>query len=260
MPPLAGLTGLYGPAVDRPAGGILRDPSNYGGPADPRHQIAGDSAGERPYVGTQYADPVSTDQQTPQGAGTGMVYDHTPSSHAAPWPDGIATLEGYGDQIHGLHGLDLGGPAHVDAAVRVPVDVQVHQALTQSNDSNILAAVPGQLRAGDDDVSQGFGTINGYGLGAGWGQWRQKLDGIPLDKTGTISQDRPFLGKIPVYTHRYDNDSAYGIMGDSTSGMHLADTPSGFPQPYVQPPDPVVLPTGSYDDVSPMIDQGWMAG
>jgi hypothetical protein len=261
--PLAGMTGLNGPVDNDPHGTTKRDPSNWGGPVDPRHAIPGDSSHEPRYAGTPYApDSLVLGTTPPLASMPGHVRDQTPRSHAAPWPRGIETDDVVaGEQSQILHGVDLGGSTYLnDGPVPYPVEVESVYNLSP-NASDLSNQVPGQLRGLSTDVDQGYGQDNSGTFGYGHQQRREFHTDMPFDYTALYAGDRPFYGKHPVWTNRLDgDDSPYGLAGDNSVGMNLAPGPVGYSTPYEQPSNPTVAPVTGYAQAAPVDDFGWMAG
>jgi hypothetical protein len=257
--PLGGLTGLYGP-VEQPHGTTGRPVTDWGVPVDPRHATPGDSSHERPYAGTSYGQdgiPVGHVEGVPD---PGFVLDHTPVSHAAPYPRGASQDPLVAaEQLRELHGLDKGAPA-VQAHTGTPYRTHVDVGFYDSPNRSALAATPGQIRSGSDDVDQGYGTENGHGFQYGHQFRRWFHDNIPLDRTGVISSERPFWGKHPsAWQARFDGeDSPFAAYGDTSTGMAMSDTPTGTPTPYEQPPDPAVQASVGYAAEAPISDYGWV--
>lgn len=260
--PLKGLTGLYGPVDNQPHGNTIRDPDNWGGPVDARHHIPGDSSHAPNYAGTPYAPDPAVPSAPPTLSSTpGHIRDHTPRSHAAPWPRGIEDdLVASGETMRTLHGVDLGGSTYLnDGSVPYPVQVESRYDLSP-NDSG-LAPAPEQLRGLSQDTDQGFGHDNSGTFGYGHQQQRIYHDPIPFDTTILYAGDRPFSGKHPVWQNRLDGDgSPYAQAGDISVGMNLGPTPVGFPTPYQEKPDPTVAPFTVYPSEGPSIGADWMAG
>jgi hypothetical protein len=262
---LAGLTGLYGPP-EEPHGTTGRPVEDWGTPADPRHAISGDSSRERRTAGTGYGQEPDFAEvgdlqpwQTPPGA----VWDHTPSSHAAPYPRGAQQDPVLAaEQLQQLHGVEMGGSRRRAWWGR-PYDFRVDAGHHDSpDDSGLAPGVPGQLRSGPaaKDLDQGRGQPNGWGFNLGHQFRRWFQDPIPLDRTGVPTSERPFYGHHPVQQASFDGpDSPYGTYGDTTQGMGLRPTPVGYATPYEQPPAPTMRPTADYTGEAQVIDYGWVA-
>lgn len=261
--PLAGMTGLYGPADNVPHGSTGRDPSNWGGPADPRHAVWGAET-ERSYQGTAYEqDPALKGGPVPLGGPRGEVIDRTPSVHSAPYPRHPAGEElGYleaAEQMRVLHGRDLGAPGLIEDA-GTPYPTLLESGRYDSPNASMLAkGTPAQLR-NSNDVDQGDGRENGYGfnLGRQFRRWFQ--DAVPRDWSTLNGGERPFYGRHPVWQARFDGpDSPYAWAGDTSVDMMQAPTPVTDPTPYEQPSNPTVAPTTTYS-AEGAISSGWVAG
>lgn len=261
--PLQGLTGLYGSA-EEPHGTTGRSASEWGGPADQRHAIPGDSSHARPYSGRVYGAEVDTSPEVASTPLPGMPTDRTPDVHSAPYPKGVAQDPVVAaQQMRQLHGVDLGGTIAPDR-VATPYAEHLSQAFpglysNSPNSSALAAQVPAQLRSGSKDQDQGDGSENGYGFQFGHQLRRLFSDPIPLDRTGTVHAERPFYGHHPVDQHLLNNDSEYGQAGDISTGMGLRPTPVGAPTPWQQPPGVTYRPTTEYTDESGFAGD-WMAG
>lgn len=264
--PLAGLTNLYGGRnPEEPRGVTGRPASDWGTSADSRHAQPGDTAHEKNTRGTSYGPdtgvPVYGTESITAIAPGGFVYDHTPTSHAAPFPAGLQQdLTVYAEQSRALHGNELGASIRHTLAP-TPYPEHFDSGRYDSPDETDLAgSLPGQLRSGQaaKDRAQGFGTANNYGFSLGRQFRRWAKDPIPLDRTGVISNERPFWGKHPVSMARFDGqDSPFAHQGDTTKGMNIAPTPVGYSTPYVAPPNPTVLPEVGYDE-SPIVGADWL--
>lgn len=263
MAPLAGLTGLYGPADNVPHGTTGRDASNWGTPADKRHSTPGDSSKELSYAGTAYGqddDLLGGREWESAPPASDVILDSTPDVHSAPYPNGIEhDLVEAAAQMRILHGLDLGGPEQrnrTGTPYPFTVDAGFHDS---PNESALSTSVPGQLRSGSKDVSQGYGQANSgtFGLGHQFRRWFK--DNIPLDRTGVMPDERPFYGKHPVWQARFDGeDSPYAQSGDTSINMGMSDSQYGDATPYEQPPDPTVQPATGYVAEAPIDDYGWV--
>lgn len=260
MAPLGGLNGRYGAGGPYGQTGTVE---NYGRPADPRHAIGGEASAP---VMRKYSFPTYevlgdiTDVGELTGAGSGVVYDHTPQSHAAPWPRGIpVSQETWGEALETLHGTDLGGVGfHVKGHATAPELSYTSGRFPAPNQTGVAAGVPGQLRGGPGgfDTTQGYGVPNTIDVfAAGQQIRRQANEGIVFDRTLRWAGERPFLGAHPVVQARFDGpDSPFGEYGD-TSRLGIKDTPHSDPSPYAQPANPNV--TSSMGSVSDVPDYGW---
>lgn len=247
---LGGLTGLYGP--EAPMGQEGRDPKEFGTQPDKRHAIpAQSSAPGRDYHGTAYAPQIDHDDVVESTPAPGAEYNDTPDSHAAPYPAGITHDPLIAaEQLRELHGLDLGGTAQT-YTVGTPYDANVDAGRYDSPNTNVQAPVPGQLKAGTDDIGQGYGWDPNYGFALGRQFRRSYTDSIPIDRTGTVHGERPFWGAHPVLQQSFDGEnSPYGEQGDTHNGMMLGPTPAGPPTPYTQPPNPTMAATTDFPDES----------
>jgi len=266
MSALTGLTGLYGPPGNVAYGETGRPASNWGTPVDERHAIPGDESKAAPgatpagvYGGAiQPGDP---------GLGSplpGLTSQNTPDVHSAPYPAGMLQDEAVvGVQRGQLHGNDMG--AHRQTfAVGTPYEEHLSTnggLFTDSpNVSGLVGGLPGQIRAGSDDVDQGYGTTNGFGFGFGRLMKRWFADPVPIDRTGTGGGERPFLGHHPTWQNRLDVDSQFGAAGDTSMDMRMSDFPTGTPTPYEQPANPTYRPTTDYPQEAPVLGGDWMAG
>lgn len=245
---LGGLTGLYGP--EAPMGEQGRDPREFGGPPDKRHAIpAQSSAPAREYHGTAYPPQIDHDEVVESTPAPGRPYNDTPPSHAAPYPAGLTHDPLVAaEQLRTLHGLDMGGSAQT-YAVGTPYEANVDAGRYDSPNSSALAAIPAQLKAGSHDPAQGYGVDPGYGFQFGRLFRRSYTDNTPIDRTGTVHGERPFWGAHPVVQQSFDGeDSPYGDLGDTHTGMMLGPTPAGAPTPYAQPPNPGMAATSDYPE------------
>jgi hypothetical protein len=277
MAALPGLTSLYGlPTPGDDAHGMTGRPaSNWGGPPDRRHSIPGDSSKQ-----ADYDQPIPVYGTAIEGGShdeliaaplPGMSSDQTPDVHSAPYPRGIGAgydpkdpyaLQNAATQMRMLHGRDLGG---VKETYEVATPYEQHLVANgglftaSPNKDELDHAVPTQLRSGSDDVDQGYGSSNQYGFQYGRLIKRWFGDNIPLDRTATSGGERPFYGHHPVWQNRLDRDSQFGAYGDISVGMNMADTPTGTPTPYEQPPNPTYRATTDYPMDSEFAG-GWVAG
>lgn len=262
MAPLAGVTGLYGPP-EGPHGQTGRDPSNWGGPADRRHAIPGDSSHERPYGGTSYGQDAELPAEVIYGAPTGEQGDMTPNVHSAPYPAGITHDPLVAaEQMRLLHGRDLGALDVLEDGIPYPVHVDSGR-YDSPNQSILARQTAGQLRSGpgSTDVDQGDGTEQGYGFAFGHQFRRWFGDPVPRDWSTLNAGERPFYSKHPVWQARFDGpDSPYYGAGDTSIDMAMGDTPVGYATPYLQPPNPTMAATTEQTSEAPVIDNGWVAG
>ncbi|MGH2866766.1 MAG: hypothetical protein ACRDNK_04240 [Solirubrobacteraceae bacterium] len=256
--PLAGLTGLYGPTDNQPHGGTVRDPSEFGVPVDARHASTDRYTDEHAYAFGVYGQQVDAQPWEFSTSDSGYVWDKTPVSHAAPFPRGAEQdLSLVGEQSAQLHGLELGASTR-RASAPTPNPFHITAGRYDSPNETVLAPTPGQLHNGKDTV-QGSGLPNGFGMDHGRQFRRTQTDRMPFDITGVAGGgDRPFYGKHPVWNNRYDVDSWYGAQGDTSEGMSLGETPTGYPTPYVQPPDPTISPQVGYTLEAPMVGDEWV--
>jgi hypothetical protein len=246
------LPGLYGFGNNTPVGVTGRDPTEWGRPSDPAHAVWGDASGQYP-AGRKEAHPypvfIDEDElgDVAEGAPSGIIHDHTPRSHAAPTfagieHDPVERAEG----SRRLHGQDLGGSSLKDW--HLPYPEHPNFVLNISEGSSALARPPGQLARGTD-VDQGKGGLNQYGFSS-WHQFRPWWSD-PVPRNYGSTGERPFFGKHPVGTTRYDVDSTYGPQGDTSQGMNIRPVDTAYPTPYVQPPNPTVSPETLGDIESP---------
>lgn len=256
---ITGISGLSGVEAAPPMQG--RDPSNFGTGPQPGHDVPGDQSADSHelYQGTRHPVPESLVDEdgvdsTPPG---GRVLDETPVGHAAPYPRGLThdpLISAQQSQM--LHGLDLGGTRR-QVEVGLPYEFHVEGGTEDSPNASILAAVPGQLRTGTD-VDQGFGSTPGYGFAFGKLLRRVFKDPVPIDRTGTVHGERPFLGAHPLNTPRpYGDDSPYGEASEER-GMRMGPTPSGPPTPYMPAPEPEVSATDYAREAG--FSNGWVLG
>lgn len=259
MAKLQGLTDLYGRPTTPPVlGETGRDPENWGTPPDRRHAIPGDSSHQLPYDARVYGAAIEADDQVESTPLPGLTYDQTPNVHSAPYPAWTQDPLIAAEQLRDLHGRDLGA-VELTVGVGTPYPETVDSGRYDSPNQNELAKVPGQLKAGSDDTEQGYGSENGFGFQFGRQFRRWFKDPIPLDRTGTVHGERPFYGRHPVETHTYDVDSEFGAAGDTRTGMNLGPTPTGYPTPYEQPPNPTYRGTVQPPEESGY-SGGWVAG
>jgi hypothetical protein len=240
---------------------------SQGSIADPRHGQWGDesappeygppfpSAGQYAYSpdwGMVGEAPVSL---APQGA---RPSDLTPSSVSAPYPR-LAMSDGslrdpqaqwrQQEASHLLHGEDLGGSRDVTHGARPEAGGTWNVRYEVSAGGNLLQQVPPQLRGQGtgNDVSQGWGTAEGYGYAEGHLQRYDQVDPVPGNFQWLEPAERPFKIKAPGVQNTYDGpDSPYGVSGDTTQGMMQGAAQAsvqGFPTPYAPPADPTVLPS-----------------
>lgn len=260
MGPLGGLAGLYGSGG--PYGETGQTLTNSGRPVDARHSIGGEASVPvlRKYSAPDYGSEVDVADAPATDVLSGVVYDHTPASHAAPWPRGIQhdPVEA-GEATRELHGVDYGG---VEFHVKGHTPPEISYTSGRFDSPQVTGAapnVPGQLRGGGVDPTQGYGVGNSGVFGQGNQFRRAASEGITFDRTMHHAGERPFLGAHPAKQTRYDGqDSPYGPVYGDTSRMGLNDTPHGDPTPYQQPSNPTVSPVGPVADE--VQDYGWSAG
>lgn len=258
--PLAGLTGLYGPEV--PHGTTGRDPSEWGTPVDEQHGQPGGATG-LPTKGGQYPqDPALVGEGIdPAAMPSGQVQDQTPVSHAAPVVRGLEQLDDFDAAAasQALHRVNLGGPRFLHRAPE-PDPGTVEASRSDVPGASILVQGPKQLASGSTDVDQGLGVANSVREFAVGHQFRRTYtDPVPQDYSEP--RERPFFGKHAVRQPLMSgDDSPYGIQGDFTSGMNLGPIDPGYPTPYQQPADPVVLPSTAYPNEALPIGAEWMGG
>lgn len=245
--PLPGLTGLTGLYEDVPRGQTGRDPTEWGTPADPRHESdAGPRTGETsqevyPTVLERGDIPPAPGEQSAPGG------DETPISHAAPTVPGIVHDDTeYAAWSSELHGQDLGASSRHRAPVP-PDQLGLDQVLNVSAGESYLAKPPEQLAQGLD-VDQGLGQPNSETFGK-WHQFRRWFT-TPVPRTYGDVGERPWFGKHPIATPSQDGpDSPYGVQGDTSGGQPQA-APTTDPSPYVQPPNPPMAAVATTDDGS----------
>jgi hypothetical protein len=208
----------------------------------------------------------------------GMETDRTPTTHSATYPRGIiqpswndpdawATV---GQQISDVHQEDLGGVkkylANAPGGHESPVNWTADDYLAPNQ--SILAHVPGQLKGANGygegrgnssgaggsnaDPDQGYGVVNTMTeFNTGHSIRNVQHDKMPMDYTNTHGeQNEPFWGRHPVEQAQFDGpDSPYFDMG----GIDGANIPwegrIGYPTPYVQAPEPTIVPQTANQDV-----------
>src|ERR1700749_4828515 len=128
MPPLAGLSGLYGvenQATGVTDEGVLESHAIPGG-IDAAHAQPGDTSGESypagfgvGYKATAYPTQITRETQTGEFYdAAGVMGDETPTTHSAPWPKGIiqdsysetGQLAVASEQMTIPHAINQGGP------------------------------------------------------------------------------------------------------------------------------------------------------
>lgn len=268
MGALQGLTGLYGPPVPQPAVGETGTPaSDWGVPFNPEHAIPGDNSHQATSGGLVYGGDIET-EPLPEAPLAGLMPDDsnkTPDVHSAP----TATIGAnsvndpliYADQRRVLHGRDLGGP-NATFGWHEPYPEHLSPGtdgtIVDSPNQNVLASdVPNQLRSGSNDQTQGLGSENGYGFQFGHMIRRWFSDKVP--QVMPNADERPFIGKHPVWQNRLDNNSQFARAGDISTGMMLAKTPTTDPTPWEQPANPTYRASTDYPDESGF-SGGWVAG
>lgn len=264
MAPLAGLQSFSAQGADVTDEGVLEA---HGGPVDPSHGSYGQEfvpawpAGYGTgYAGTQYGPDVNQDHGNYDAGASGYGDNLTPTSHTAPYPRGIrqpdyvspdsyATVaDALALQRSELHGQDLGAVEIHNRAVsgrESPVNYTVDRYTAPNQ--NDLAAVPGQLRQGNNgagrDTSQGYGQLNSTEeFQAGHSIRIVQHDSAIFDRTLENSPPRPFNIRYPQQQATFDGpDSPYGIYGDTTTGQQIPwEGHIGDPTVYVQPLEPAV--------------------
>lgn len=268
MAPLAGLQGLNAQAPQETDQGVLEA---HGGPVDPSHGEYGQEyvptwpAGYGTgYDGTQYGPQNGLEPDTSlfQTDPSRRTDDYTPSAHGSPYPKGIIqpSLEDPGSyslsaellarQRSDIHGTDLGAVGVHTRAVsgrESPVHYTVDR-YTAPNATD-LAAVPGQLRQGNNgigrDTSQGYGVLNTTPeFQAGHSIRIVQHDTVHFDHTLDNAPPQPFWGKFGLEQATFDGpDSPYGpVGGDTTTGQQVPwEGRIGNPTAYQQPPEPTVV-------------------
>jgi hypothetical protein len=216
-----------------------------------------------------------TDVDEPSGAG--IEVDKTPTTHSATYPRGIIqpswgnpdAWSDVGEQINLVHSEDLGGPKQYNgfqpSGREQPVNWTADDYLAPNQ--NILAKAPGQLKSWFSGYGSGRGNSSGAGgsnadpdqgygvnntleeFNTGHSIRNVQHDSMHFDYTNTHGeQNEPFYGRHPVQQAQFDGpDSPYYAMGD----IDGANVPYviGYPTPYVQAPEPTILPAQQGEDV-----------
>jgi hypothetical protein len=224
-----------------------------------------DSGGSDEYEGYEFPDP-----------GASSDLDHTPTTHSATYPRGIIqpswgnpdAWADVGEQINLVHSQDLGGVAkNIDRSPgghEAPVNWTADDYLAPNQ--NVLAKAPGQLKGNNGygegrgnssgaggsnaDPDQGYGVVNTMEeFNTGHSIRNVQHDSMHFDYTNTHGeQNEPFYGRHPVQQAQFDGpDSPYYEMGD-IDGANIPYV-IGYPTPYVQAPEPTILPTQQSQDV-----------
>jgi hypothetical protein len=245
---------------------------SQGSTVDPAHGQWGDQSASPqwapPYPSSgQYAYPPedwglvgdAPAAQAPDAAD--RPFDDTPASMAAPWPrlgadDGsLRNPEAQWRQqeaSHILHGEDRGGSGATTYGAPGDHESPVHWDVRyEVNDGGSLlqGGVPAQIKGAGSghDVTQGFGTAEGFGYAAGHLQRYDQTDPVPYNWQWLQASERPFRIKAPALQPTYDGpDSPYGASGDTTAHMKHGVSQAAvnsFPTPYAPPSDPTVLPS-----------------
>jgi hypothetical protein len=275
MPPLKGLTSLYGDPKDTGSfmdEGVLEARAS---PTNPAHGQYGDlpfrnfggTAGPELSHGTAYDagydDPGYCHFGFPE---PGEVQDQTPTTHSSPYPRGIIQigsaslstpggLEIVAEQMSQVHRPEMGA-SRVFSGDEITGREESTDYTTDRYDApndTMQARVDGQLRMpylgaggqggkGGADPVQGYGALNSIPeFQAGHSIRRVQHDRMPWDFTATHGeQDVPFFGRHPVYQATFDGpDSPYYDAGNTRLGAQIPwEGRIGNPSPYEQPAEP----------------------
>lgn len=277
MAALAGLSGLYpadpqdtGPVFDE---GVLEAKAN---PLDDEHSdygvqhlgYSGTVPDASPFAGMGTYDAGFTEEydygQYPDTRSPG---DQTPDTHAAPYPRGIRQyshdnpngLAEASEQLELLHGQEFGGTDRMVLSSPAGHEEETHYTTDRydaPNDTYQAAVTQGQLKPSGSASAGGYGggnadTVQGYGVlnstpefQMGHSIRRVQHDRMPWDYTNTHGeQDVPFYGRHPVGQMPMDGpDSPYFEQGDISGAQVPWEGRIGYPTPYVQPAEPVIIP------------------
>ena len=210
---------------------------------------------------------------------SGDSLDHTPTSHTAPYPRGIAqpdwgnpdAYELVGDQMMALHQPALGGveknvrqsPSGREQAVNWTADR--YDAPNQS----VLQKITGQMRmlfagtaagkgnssgagGSNADVDQGYGVNNSMAeFNTGHSIRNVQHDSMHFDYTNTHGeQNVPFPGRHPIQQAQFAGpDSPYFEMGANQGGQVPWEGRISYPTEYVQAPEVTIVAQQNYADV-----------
>jgi hypothetical protein len=240
-------------------------------PLDTGHSEYGSQdPGEIPYFGTAYDGGYSAEY----GSGGdfeayysgGMADDGTPTTHSSPYPKGIIqydhsdpnALAMAGQQIMRLHGKDLGGVEFYTATATGGHEEPAHYTTDRYDapNENNLSGASEQIKsagfpggkggsAGNADVTQGYGKLNGLlEFQGGHSIRRVQHDTMHFDYTNTHGeQDSPFYGRHPISQAQFNGpDSPYFASGNIDGANIPWEGRIGDPSPYVQPAEVTIAP------------------
>ena len=208
----------------------------------------------------------------------GQETDRTPTTHSATYPRGIiqpswSDPDAYatvGEQINEVHATDLGGVAKY---IKRSPSGHEHPVSWTADDyaapnDGVLAKAPGQLKqslgygsgrgnssgagGSNADPDQGYGVVNTLSqFNTGHSIRNVQHDRLGFNYTNTHGeQDVPFYGRHPVQQATFDGpDSPYFEMGNIDGGLIPWEGRIGYPTPYVQAPEPTIVPASQGEDI-----------
>lgn len=279
--PLAGMSGIYGSVSDPLDStdyfdqGVLEAKANA---PDPEHGEYGSQSygysgtvplaspfSDQPVYDGAISDQGYIDRSAGDEPAHGPGWDHTPTTHASPYPRGIMQQswddpDGYalvGEQLQAIHGPDMGAVkaylGHAPAGHEEVTDYSTD--LYDAPNQTMQAQIPGQLKGagnagtgasghGNADTVQGYGSLNMEPFDRGRSMRRIQHDRMPWDMTNTHGeQNVPFLGRHPVGQMPLNGpDSPYYGMGDISGAQIPWEGRIGDPTAYVQPPEVTTAP------------------
>lgn len=286
MTTLQGMTGLY-PAdpqdttdymdegvLESKAFGLDKDHSQYGSQS---LGFSGIDPTASPFSGMGVYDGGDSEEFTVPGyPDTRAPGDQTPDVHSAPYPRGILqfandTPEGLataGAQMEQLHSQEFGGTNRM--VLSSPAGHEEETDYTTDrydapNETYQATVTQGQLKVsgnsagnghngGNADPVQGYGVLNPTPeFQMGHSIRRVQHDRMPWDFTN-IHEDTVnlFPGRHPVGQMPLDGpDSPYYSQGDISGANIPWEGRIGYPTPYEQPAEPIIIaePSGDSNDV-----------
>jgi hypothetical protein len=192
----------------------------------------------------------------------GTEANATPVTHSSPYPRGIIqysvndenALARAGEQVMLLHSTDLGGPRSYNAHSPAGHEEITHYTTDNyvaPNDNVLSSDLAGQLRGSDGhgigshaDPTQGYGFLNTMTeFNSGHSIRRVQHDTVHFDYTNTHGETAvPFYGRHPVEQMPLDGpDSPYFEQGDIDGANVPWEGRIGYPTPYEQPAEPVIV-------------------
>lgn len=206
--------------------------------------------------------------------------DHTPTTHASPYPRGILQMSWASPdeaalnnvQAQELHGPDLGGVKFYQMTAPAGHEEDTHYTTDRydaPNDNYLAPEAAGQLKPGwgntgtggggkssgggsNADVTQGYGELNTLPeFQMGHSIRRVQHDSAVFDYTNTHGeQNVPFQGRHPVEQMPFDGpDSPYFESGSIDGANVVWEGRIGDPSPYEQPAEPAIGPALTSQDV-----------